>query len=299
MQKPKTSTVFIAVAVFFALLLIRFPFQNLKGLIFGTIYRSTGVYIIADDIYPSVFGWPGIGMRNVSITAPVGQSELDFECAKLTFRTGIAGLFPPTPSFSLHMKTLKKGGELFIRFSTNKQGLKAAVETTRLNLTQLSPSSSNPVATGEADVDAEITVNNSNATLTTGEATIGFKNLVLSPQNLQGIILPEMKLGGVKGEVSIKGGIASIATFQIGDLNSDLQGTLSGDIKLESDWNNSLMNLSLKLKLSDSYMKNPDSATITSFLNTFKISDGEYSIKLNATIAQFVQSSILLLQKGA
>ncbi|MBI1861030.1 MAG: type II secretion system protein GspN [Deltaproteobacteria bacterium] len=298
MQKPKASTILMGIGIFFVFLMIRFPLQNLKGMIFGQIYKASGIYIIADDIYPSIFGWPGIGMRNVSITAPFGSTEVDLECRKLIARAGIAGLFPPTPSFSLYMKELKKGGDLYVRFSQSKTGMKAAIEASQLNLVQLSPSGPNPFATGTVDLDSDISLNTSNPSLTTGEATITFKDLTLGAQNLQGIVLSEMKLGNVKGETNIKGGVASIATFVIGDAKSDLQGNLSGDVRLDPEWNRSVLNLALKLHLSDSYIKNPDSATVTSFLNTFKVSEGNYSIKLNASIEQFNQSSILLLQKG-
>lgn len=298
MNRPKTSTILIISSLFVALLIIRFPFQNLKGSIFGKIYKATGIYIIADDIYPSFFGWPGIGMKNVSITAPVGDSELNLECQKLTARAGVAGLFPPAPALSLFLKGLKQGGNLYVRYSPNKQGLRATIEANQLNLAQLSSSTTNPIATGLMTLDGDISVNHANVSLTTGEASLQFQDLVLGAQNLRGIVLAEMTLGQVKAEISAKNAVATISSFQIGDSKSDLQGTLTGEIKLDSSWDNSMLNFALKVKLSPSYTANPDSATITSFLNTFKIAEGEYSIRLNATVSQFIQSSILLLQKG-
>lgn len=298
MKRIKTSSIFVAVSVFFTFLLIRFPFQNLKGLIFGKIYKATGAYILADDIYPSLFGWPGLGMKNVSITIPVAGLEFDLECQKLIFKIGFSDLFPPTPSFSLYLKRLKKGGDLYIRFSQGKSGIRASVETTRLDLSQLNSSGSAPIATGTADVDVDLKIDNGNASFTTGNADIALTNFTLGAQNIQGIVLAEMKLGTVKGNIISKNGTASVESFQIGNPGSDLLGTMSGEIKLDPDWNNSLLSLALKLKLSDTYVRNPDSATITSFLNTFKVGEREYSIRLNASVAQFSQSSILLLQKG-
>lgn len=298
MKKPTTTSVLIGIAIFLIFLLVRFPFQNLKGLIFGKIYKTTGVYILADDISPSLFGWPGLGMRNVSLTIPMGSTELDLECQKLIFRVGLSGLFPPTPSYSLYMKRLKKGGDLYVKFSQNKNGLKAAIESSQFNLAQLTSADTSPIATGIANIDAAIQTNNANMSMTTGYATIEFQDLKFAAQNIQGIVLSEMKLGNVKGQLTAKNGIASVDNFQIGNNNSDLQGNMTGEIKLDPDWDSSFMNLSLKLKVSDHYIRNPDSATIASFLNTFKIGENEYSIRLSSSMSQFAQGSILLLQKG-
>src|SRR3989338_4632267 len=167
MNRPKASTLTIILVVFVALVIIRFPFQNLKGIIFSKIYKTNGIYIIADDIYPSLFGWPGLSMRNVSITIPVGTGELDLECAKLTFRVGIGSLFPPAPSISMYMKGLKEGGNLYIRFVKIKNSLELQVDTSQLNLKQLSPDRNNSLASGAANIDIDVTIDSSNPATTT------------------------------------------------------------------------------------------------------------------------------------
>src|SRR5437899_1786864 len=56
-NRPKISTIFICIGLFLFFLLICFPYQNLKGYIFGRIFKETGITVVADDIYPSFFGW--------------------------------------------------------------------------------------------------------------------------------------------------------------------------------------------------------------------------------------------------
>ena len=55
------------ITLFFVALFILFPINNLKGYIFDKVYRESGVLLVSDSIYFSLFGMPGIGMKNVSI----------------------------------------------------------------------------------------------------------------------------------------------------------------------------------------------------------------------------------------
>src|SRR5262245_48987430 len=113
MKMPKASTVITCFIIFGVCLVFSLPFQNLKGWIFGKIYNATKILIVAEEIYPSFFGWPGIGIRNVNISLPVGDDEMEFASEKLIFRLRPAGLFPPALAISMKMTNLKKGGDLY------------------------------------------------------------------------------------------------------------------------------------------------------------------------------------------
>ena len=68
MKRPKLSTIFIGFGLFIFFLLLRFPYQNVRGWLFGLIYKNTGIYVLADEIYLSLFGWPGVGICCHSFT---------------------------------------------------------------------------------------------------------------------------------------------------------------------------------------------------------------------------------------
>ena len=154
-SKPKASTVAICLALFIFFLILAFPFRNLKGYLFGQIYRNTGIYIIADDIYLSLWGWPGIGMTNVDVSLPVGREELDISCKSLVARVGLGSLFPPAPSISLSMSSLQKGGDLYVKVIKMKTSVSAVIDAEAVELSQLNIPGVNGPIVGKLDAEGD------------------------------------------------------------------------------------------------------------------------------------------------
>ena len=61
MAKPKLSTVLISLALFLFFSFLLFPYQNLRGYIFGAIYKQTQILVMAGRTLPNFFrlAWPG------------------------------------------------------------------------------------------------------------------------------------------------------------------------------------------------------------------------------------------------
>lgn len=285
--RPKASTIAICIALFFFFILITFPFGNLRGAIFGKIYKTTGIVLIADEIYPSFFGWPGLGIRNVDVTLPLAGGELELSCKKLIFRVGIGSLIPFAPSVSMSMEGLKQGGDLYVKFSQSKTTLDAKFDADAVALEQISiPGMAEPFS-GTLNSEGYLTYDSSDPSKGVGKIDLNAEKLRVPGANIQGFIFPAMTMGSVKGQLNLKNGIAEFTNFQIGSKDSDFGGSILGDLRLGRDFLSTFVNLTLRLRLSQRYRQNPQSETVVSLLNTFKTAtDGEYAMRWNASIME-------------
>ena len=101
--------------------------------------------------------------------------------------------------------------------------------------------------------------------------------------------IPSMQVGNIKSKLGIKNGVLSIQNFQIGNSTADMQGALTGEIRLGKTWMASSMDVTLKFQLSAEYVKNPQAATLLSTLHTFQSEKtGRYGMRCNAKIEDIV-----------
>lgn len=284
MKRPKLKTVFLCLGLFFFFLVMRFPFHSLRGFIFGKIYKETGILLVAEDMYLTLLGWPGIGMRNVDATIPLGSSELDISSKKMTVRVGLSGLFPPSPSFSLSASGLKKGGDLYVKVSTSKNNQRARFELDDVALEQFALGSGQSFH-GQVTANGDLDMDTSDLTKSQGQIELDIKKLKTPGQNYQGIIIPDIKFGPLKSKITIKNGVVDINSFQIGEKDSDIQGSIGGEVRLGNVFARSYLNITLKLQLSNAFRDNPNSATIVSLLNSIdNTSPGTYAMKWSTSI---------------
>jgi type II secretion system protein N len=293
MKLPKASTIFTSLGLFLIFLLLIFPFQNLKGWIFGQIYSSTGILIVADEIYPSFFGWPGVGIRNVNVTLPLGPSELELASEKLVFRVGLSGLIPPMPAVSLNMLRLKKGGDLYVKVGQGGSRMKAFVEASSLNLEQLLFQGMQEPFGGTLNADADLGIQTDDLSKSTGSWEIHGSKLK-SPNYMVEIpgmpfLIPGMSVGDLDVKAAIKNGTVEISSFRFGSADSDLKGTITGDARLGKTYLNTLLNLTLRLTISKRILENPQNTTFLNFLNSYQQSTpGEYAMRWSANISEIL-----------
>jgi len=285
MKRPKITTVLICFGLFLFFLILRFPFQNLRGFVFGKIYKETGIQVAAADLYLSIFGWPGVGMRNVDVSIPVGRDELDVSAEKLVARVGLGGLIPPRPSVSVNARGLKKGGDVWVKVTPGKTNTSASFDAEAVNLEQFAFAGPNQLIRGKLQGDGSFFFDASDLAKSSGNAEFSIEKLKTPAQNLQGIVIPDVDFGTLKSKINIKNGVVEISSFQMGDAKSDIQGSIAGEVRLGKDIARSFLNITLKLQLSPQFMANPNSETIVSVLNSIDNSKpGTYAMKWSTSI---------------
>jgi type II secretion system protein N len=288
--RPRFGTILVCFLLFAFFFIILFPYQSLKGFIFSKIYKQTGIYLVADDIYLSLFGWPGIGMKNVDATIPFNGREIEFSSEKMTVRVGLAGLFPPTASYSLKASGLKKGGDLYARFSQNKSGTNAKFWTEDLNLEQFFTSPGDAIK-GILTSDGSLSYDAVDLSKSRGYINLNVAQLKTPAQNLQGIIIPDINFGGIKSKVNVRNGSVEVNSFQLGGNNSDITGSISGEVRLGTNLMRSVLNITLRLQLSNQFRDNANSATIVSVFNSIDNSKpGTYAMKWATSIEGIVNN---------
>lgn len=269
------KSLFICIGLFIFFLILRFPYQNFRGYLFAEIYKHSRILIVAEDIYPSLIGWPGIGIKKVDVTLPLGLSELELSADRVIAKVGLGGLFPPVPSFSLSMRDLKKGGDLDLSFSQSGNVISTTVEADEVQLEQLKFSALPQSIIGKLIANSEFEIYSQDLTKSTGELDLKVDNLKLPNINIQlspmyGFVIPSMKVGELKIKGQIKNGTLELSQFQFGSKGSDLHGSVTGDIKLGRDILSSAANIMVKLDFSDAIKNSSQAVTLLSFLNTFK-----------------------------
>lgn len=304
MKKPQLSTIAICIGLFFIFLALAFPFQNLKGYIFGKIYSATRILIVAEDIYPSFFGWPGIGIKNVNISLPVGDDEMEFSSEKLTFRVRLAGLLPPVPGISMNMTELKKGGDLFIKLAQPSSGIYATIAASQVNLEQVRIPHIQEIFEGIVDADADLHVNTEDLSKTTGYFEMKADKLK-TPNYMVEIpgmpfLVPGMLIGPMEVRMNIKNGVVEIPTFKFGKQDSDLSGSLSGEVRLGKDYLKTFLNITIRLAISNRILENPQNVTFLNFLSSLKTDvPGQYAMKWSASIQEMMNNPLKAVPEPA
>ncbi len=301
MKRPSARTLLIAFGLFTVFLVWRFPYRTLRGYIFGEIYKQTQIRVDAEDLAPSFFGWPGVHLYRASIGLPVGRNEeLDLFAEQITARIGLGGLLPPVPKVSLSIYNLQKGGNLFVSGSQGNNQISGSITSEALNLAQFLYMGLPEPIQGAMDVSGHFNYDQADLAKTTGEFDLLIKGFKIPAINYQGIVFPAVAWDEVKARLSAKNGMLDIAEGRFGSAKSDIRGTLSGNIRLGRDWMASVLNLVLKIQVSEKYRSDPQAATLVSFLKTFELkTPGEYGLKWSASLREMSTNLIAALPQKA
>ena len=144
---------------------------------------------------------------------------------------------------------------------------------------------------GILDLDADLSFNEKTLAQTDGKASIQVAKLRLPSQNLTnflGMMIPPLNLGILKGKMSVRSGTLEFSNFQLGSLDADLKGTLTGNIRLGEDLSRSDLNITLRLQASDKLLKNNDAKGFLAFMDSAVGTGqpGNYALVLNGPIDQ-------------
>lgn len=272
MKMPKAKTISISIGLFLFFLFLSFPYKNIKGYIFGKIYEKSQIFLAAEDVGPIILGWPGIKLYKFSAVVPLDSgSELELAGDKLSARIGLAGLFPPMISKSVNISGMKKGGDIYFRQYDSKNSLGLQFDLYKLVIAQLFPTSVQDIVSGIVTGDGDFDFDWKTPTKSKGEAKLDVSELKMGSQNLQGFIIPAVSIGELKAKMSMKNGVLEFTQFQFGNDTSDLKGTITGDLRVGSNFMQSYLNLTLRLSVAQSLRNNPKATSILMFLDgTYK-----------------------------
>ena len=87
---------------------------------------------------------------------------------------------------------------------------------------------------GVLTADSSVDLNLKDPSKSSGHADIKVEKLKLGAQNVMGIIFAPTNIGNLKTKLQIKNGTVEITKFELGAPNSDISGTLAGDVRLGS-----------------------------------------------------------------
>src|SRR4051812_23137951 len=103
---------------------------------------------------------------------------------------------------------------------------------------------------------------------------------------MPGMFLPALSWDEVTAKLAMRNGNLEIVESRLGTPKADLQGNLTGYVRLGRDWPSSSVNLTMTLRVSEAYRNAPTSSTLMALLNTYKSAKnpGEYAMKWSGTV---------------
>jgi type II secretion system protein N len=302
MKKGAIPKIIAFIVLFLVTLFVFFPINNLRGYIFDNVFKETGILLVSDSMYFSLLGMPGVGMKNVNVTLPVGDQEIDLLSEHVTLKLALSGFFPPLPGISINISDLKKGGDIYSKVGKGGSSIAFYLDAEKVNLEQIGARNGNPPLKGLLNIQSDLLLNERDMSKSSGFFEVNITDLKINQQNVTppdpamaafSFIIPGMKIGKLTGNLQMKNGLLEITQFKFGDdPAADFKGTVNGDIKFEKNFEQSALNIALRLKLSQKILDSAEAKTFVSFLSSYQTTPGEYGLKWNATIQDFTNFSI-------
>lgn len=289
MAKPKKTTLLICFLVFISGLIFFFPLQNLKGLIFQKIYENTGVLIVAEEIHPLFLGWPGIEIKNVNVTLPAGEDDIELASKSMSFRLRLSWFF--VPSVSLSFDELKGGGDLFLKFGERGASSTVVVSAEEFNLAQIKLPGIHQSIRGIVNGDVWVKYQETPFSDSKGNIQIQGKGVKLPPILVNNPMLgppfqiPELEAGDLDIQLKLQDGGVAFQSFKLGNPSTDISGSLTGDAKLGDSPMDTQVNLTLRFVFASKIVSNPEYKTFLDFVGAYKTEkSGEYAMNWTASI---------------
>ncbi|NBX68130.1 MAG: type II secretion system protein GspN [Proteobacteria bacterium] len=306
MKKGVGLKIFIFVCLFVVALFVLFPINNLRGYIFDRVFKASRVLLVSDSMHFSLLGMPGLRMDNVNVTLPMGDQELDLWSKAVTLKFALSGFLPPLPGVAVNISELKKGGDIYTKVGKGSNTISFYLDVEKLNLEQIGARNGNPPLKGYVDISSDIFFDESQMDKSSGYFNLSIGDFSINQQSISppelgglSIVIPAMKLGKLEGVLKMKNGVLEMNKFKFGeDPSSDLKGTATGDFKVEKTFEQSYLNIALKLTLSQKVLDNPEASTFKSTLTGFQTAAGEYSLKCSGTIQDFINSPLYPCKKA-
>ena len=253
--------------------------------------------IVAEEIHPIFFGWPGIGIKNVNVTLPAGGSDIELASRSMTFRVRLSSAF--IPSVSLAFDELKGGGDLFLLFGQSGAVTRIVAESDKLNLGQIVIPGLGRSLGGLLESDVSLKYNDAIFSETSGRMNLAVANFKFPATSVNNPMLgppfqiPELNAGNLDVKLKFQDGVISVSSFKLGTPQTDVSGGISGEIKMGANIFESQINLTLKLVFSPKIQDNPEYKTFLDFLGAYRTSkSGEYAMNWNASLQQLMSNPL-------
>lgn len=271
----------IGVSIFLLTLLAKLPESKIQNLITAHIRiaaQEQGFLFSAEKITTSIIFGPAVKIYNAEF------KSIDDESKKLNIpfiqlKPHLTSIFLQTKKASIAIELL--GGEI--------SGVVGAGPTRTLadiKLNDIDPSQSQ-LLTNYLPIKTKGSISGSflydalpqNPIESNLEVDLEIENLELPAQEVAGVQLPLIKIGGAAIEGKSSDGKFEVSKFQVGSPNnSDIEANATGSIKLAASLLDSTSDIKMSFRLSDSLIK--AFPLIDALIAPAKRSDGRYAYKL-------------------
>lgn len=263
--------------------LVKVPQSKIHGWILGTLNQQMnpmGMTISADEGKIALGMGLHYEMSGVRITKIMNQKSLRFSRLQVApaFLSLLQGKLGGT--FSLE----EGSGVISGSFLTRGEDFESTVDIQNLNLGRMGVLPTLADVEGTADIKGAIeimgTMNQPSSF--NGKIDLNLAKIIIDNQKISGFQIPRTAITDGVINISIGAGKATFNSFRLGKAGGtdDMNGTISGDIKLMKIIDSSEANLKVKFGFSDRYRLEKTISLMDSLLGMFKLPDSSFAMKL-------------------
>ncbi len=274
------ASLFISLLLVFTIMKI--PQAKVQGWVVGTLNQQlapAGLQLSADE---GKIGF-GLGvsyeMANVRLTKTANQKSLKFarlEVAPSILIPLLQGKVGAT--FRLEEGSGVIAGDLYKKGDDVEASI--AIDGVNLGKMGILPFAAGVDGTADIRGTIEIAGNPAQVSSLAGKIDLAIAKLTIDGQKIAGFDIPRTSISDGIVNIGIGGGKATITTLRLGKPGGtdDLNGTVTGDIKLNRSLDASELNLKAKFGFSERYRQEKTISLVDSLMGGFKAPDGNFSM---------------------
>lgn len=278
---PKYLWVLLATAPFFIGLFLNWP---IKATLENTLKKQMTA-LSCPIRYNSLdleFFLPKVILENTTILGTCFNSPgKDLQLSSLVLNFRGPSFFPPGPRFLITMDSPL--GRLNIYHTLTFRSHTIKVEDTDLSLPGITTFFNLPRLQGHLEITSLVDYHNKDG-LTSLDLLAKSKDLVIPPQNIQGLQLPTIPIKNFVLKASSKEkNKMQISEMVLGDQDSPIIAHFSGDLFLNPEIpSTSSIELTGEMRFSPNFLK--DFAIINLFLNKYRQKNGFFQMKITGAL---------------
>jgi type II secretion system protein N len=293
--EPKKKILKIIIWIFygiFCLLLFTFwklPEDRIKGLIdsnLSALLSEKGIKYTSKDSHLSLFTGIKYTLKDVTLTFPPPAPPAHLDQIQIT-----PALFSMLfGKLGGNLWTKQGEGELSLNFSIKNTTLSLNLQSKKMDLgkTGLFPILTTLQGSAILDGYGSMTGDLSLPSSLEGTINFQFKKIGIDPQSVMIFAVPRLQVSEGTINLEVEKSKIAIRSFKLGKgsdkvTDEDVAGTITGDITLGKQWENSTLNLKTRFRLSDNVTR--AFVLLDSILTGSKQADGSYSYSLSGPIS--------------
>lgn len=273
--KPIIAYTLFSLGAFILFLFLLFPREAIKSRFLYEIEKGTATEIKSKSdnwVFPLGLSFEGMEFKRTGGTTTHTLAHID----RLTLDVPVKGILSLSPVSVLTADVY--GGSARGLMTLRRNNTIVQANWTNVDLSRIDPLKEIPAEiTGRVSGDLVLSLTNK---MPEGQIRLLIKGGKLGKIKIQGSPLPDIPVDELQGGIDIKGSTLSLKDIHF--KNSDMKGTIRGDIQLRSEKGPGNLNISIRFFLGDKLKK--EYQGLLSLIERSKDREGYYTVHIKGDL---------------